>query len=455
MRPPRRLVAGAAGRCAGGRLQDPSRHRPRADAGGQPGLPWRGRRRPALRTTCASAMGRPAPRRVVQTGQRVRRPGRADERRDRPRSRRAVRLHLRPVRPGQPGRHGPQGPVRRLGRRATRSPPEDVEHRPAARRPGRGGLRAARGRRAPRRGLAAGPRRRPRRPRARARRWTCRRSSRRSSTRPRSRSTRDMSGVYLVDLEHGDAVATAGYNVPESWIGVRVAPGAGRRRARRWRPARRSSPTTTSSSPASSSHPVVGELLCRGVGADRPGTTSCAARSRSAWTTRRHVHDEDLRTLEAIAGLGDRRVPQRGGLRARPARRPHRRADRRAQPRRDAAAHPRGDRPRAPRRASARRRDPRPRRLQGRQRHPGPRGRRRAAAQGRPRAAGRAARRTTRSPATAATSSCCCSPAPTRRPPRRSPSAAGTRSAASARSASPPGTTGSTPTGCSSRPTAR
>ena len=33
------------------------------------------------------------------------------------------------------------------------------------------------------------------------------------------------------------------------------------------------------------------------------GTTSCAARCRSAGPTRRRVHDEDLRTLEAIAGL--------------------------------------------------------------------------------------------------------------------------------------------------------
>ena len=37
----------------------------------------------------------------------------------------------------------------------------------------------------------------------------------------------DMSGVYLVDQEHGDAVATAGFNVPESWVGVRIDRGQG------------------------------------------------------------------------------------------------------------------------------------------------------------------------------------------------------------------------------------
>ena len=60
--------------------------------------------------------------------------------------------------------------------------------------------------------------------------------------------------------------------------------------------------------------------------------------------------DEDLRALEAIADLAVVGLPQRRGLRARPARRAHRRADRPLQPRRDAAARPRGDRPRAARR---------------------------------------------------------------------------------------------------------
>ena len=155
----------------------------------------------------------------------------------------------------------------------------------------------------------------------------------------------------------------------------------------------------------------------------------------------------------------DRRLPQRRDLRRRPAGRAHRRAHRPAQPRRHAGPRARGDRPRPPRRHAAQLRDHRPRRLQARQRRARPPGRRRAAAPGRRRCCRPSCARTTRSPATAATSSCCCCPAATRRPPARSPSASATRWRprwwAPARSASPSGTSRSTPTRCSSTPTAR
>ena len=159
------------------------------------------------------------------------------------------------------------------------------------------------------------------------------------------------------------------------------------------------------------------------------------------WTTRRRVHDEDLRTLEAIAGLATvacrnaeayehvqhvartdalTGVLNHGAMQLRI-------REEIARARRD--GHPLG--------AVILDLDD----FKARQRHPRPRGRRRAAAQRRPRAAGRAAplrpgrplrRRRVRAPA----------PRLRRGDDRRtSPSAAATRSAASARSASPRGTT--------------
>ena len=99
------------------------------------------------------------------------------------------------------------------------------------------------------------------------------------------------------------AVATAGYSVPESWHGLRIDPGEGAAGPRaRDRPGR-SSATTTSATSRKPEHPG-GERAAEPRSRSRwRGTTSCAARSRSAGRTRRRVHDEDLRTLEAIAGL--------------------------------------------------------------------------------------------------------------------------------------------------------
>ena len=307
------------------------------------------------------------------------------------------------------GGRDPRVLIARLERAARRSPRRRRRRRRARRRPRRRRLRPPRGRGAPRRRLRAGPRRRPRRQRAQR---DARPAGDPAHARPRGRAR----ARTPTSAASTSATPSRAPSPPPATASPRAgtAPRRPRRRAPRaacWRPAQTVVSHDYELEIADSADAVQdGCWPCRWC-----GTASCAACCRSAGATRRRIHDEDLHTIEAIAGLATRRLPQRRGLRARPARRPHRRADRRPQPRRDAGADPRGDRPRPPRRHAARRRHPRPRRLQERQRHPRPRGRRRAAAQGRPRAAGRAAARTTRSPATAATSSSCCSPAPTRR----------------------------------------
>ena len=263
----------------------------------------------------------------------------------------------------------------------------------------------------------------------------------------------EMSGVYLGDAENG-AVATAGYGVPEGWHGLHVAPGEGAA----GQVLETGKPFVSNDyqqDVAPIDHPVDATSSRPRVAVPMVWDDKLRGALSVGWTTRRRVHDEDLRTLEAIAGLATvacrnaeayehvqhvartdalTGVLNHGAMQLRI---------------REEIARARRDQ------APARRRDPRPRRLQGRQRHPRPRRRRRAAAPRRPAAAGRAApvrpgrplrRRRVRAAA------------PRLRrgdDRRRSPSAAATRSAASARSASPPGTTASTPTACSSRPTAR
>ena len=156
-------------------------------------------------------------------------------------------------------------------------------------------------------------------------------------------------------------------------------------------PAGRSSPTTTctrsSTSPSSPRRSGVLSALAVPMewGGELRGVLSIG------WTSRRRVHDDDLRTLEAIAGLATvacrnaeayehvqhvartdalTGVLNHGAMQVRI-------REEIARARRDQHA--------------ARRRDPRPRRLQARQRHARPRRRRRAAAPRRPGAAGRAA----------------------------------------------------------------
>ena len=107
----------------------------------------------------------------------------------------------------------------------------------------------------------------------------------------------EMSGVYLGDGENG-AVATAGYSVPEGWHGLHVAPGQG-----------------AAGQALVTGEPFVSSDYQNDV--DSPVMADCKTalavpmawddQMRGAlsvgWTTRRRVHDEDLRTLEAIAGL--------------------------------------------------------------------------------------------------------------------------------------------------------
>ena len=110
----------------------------------------------------------------------------------------------------------------------------------------------------------------------------------------------ERSGAYLGNAEEG-AVATAGYGLPERWHGMHVSAGEG----------------------------VAGQVLETGrpfVSNDYPSDVEPADISAASgllsvlavpmewngelrgvlsvgWTTRRHIQDEDLRTLQAIAGL--------------------------------------------------------------------------------------------------------------------------------------------------------
>src|SRR4051794_22277860 len=110
----------------------------------------------------------------------------------------------------------------------------------------------------------------------------------------------DLSGVYLGDGEEG-AVATAGYGVPEDWHGFHVDPGVGAAGTvlATGEPFISNDFQTVERRPDHPSivdyHsalgvPIVWDEQLRGV-------------LTVAWTSRRRVHEDDLRTLEAIAGL--------------------------------------------------------------------------------------------------------------------------------------------------------
>ncbi|MDA0168603.1 diguanylate cyclase [Solirubrobacter taibaiensis] len=111
----------------------------------------------------------------------------------------------------------------------------------------------------------------------------------------------DMAGVYLVDQEHGGAVATAGYNVPESWVGVHIEPGQGAA-GRVLASGQAFISTDYQLLSAKLEHAVGGDLLAA-MSVPISWDDELRGALSVAWTTRRHVHDEDLRTLEAIAGL--------------------------------------------------------------------------------------------------------------------------------------------------------
>ncbi|MBE2320286.1 diguanylate cyclase [Solirubrobacter sp. CPCC 204708] len=111
----------------------------------------------------------------------------------------------------------------------------------------------------------------------------------------------DMSGFYLADLEHGGAVATAGFNVPSTWVGLRVEPGEG------------AAGRVLETGQAFISHDYqllagqldhpIGDELLSALSVPIAWDDQLRGALSVAWKTRRHMHDEDLRTLEAIAGL--------------------------------------------------------------------------------------------------------------------------------------------------------
>lgn len=111
----------------------------------------------------------------------------------------------------------------------------------------------------------------------------------------------DESGVYLADLEHGDAVATAGYNVPDRWVGVRVASGEGAA-GRVLETGKAFITHDYQQLVGKFAHPVRAELMCA-VSVPMYWDDELRGALSVAWKTRRFVHDEDVRTLEAIAGL--------------------------------------------------------------------------------------------------------------------------------------------------------
>ena len=103
----------------------------------------------------------------------------------------------------------------------------------------------------------------------------------------------EMSGVYLGDATAG-AVATAGYSVPEGWHGLHVAPGDGVAGM----VLQTGAPFVANDYQAGAMSDFVTELAVPMAWDEQlRGALSVG------WTKRRHVHEEDRHTLQAIAGL--------------------------------------------------------------------------------------------------------------------------------------------------------
>ncbi|HEX6022152.1 MAG TPA: HD domain-containing phosphohydrolase [Solirubrobacter sp.] len=107
----------------------------------------------------------------------------------------------------------------------------------------------------------------------------------------------EMSGVYLGDGENG-AVATAGYSVPEGWHGLHIAPGQGAA----GKVLVSGEPYVSSDYQSDVDSPVL-EHFKTALAVPMAWDNQMRGALSVGWTTRRRVHDEDLRTLEAIAGL--------------------------------------------------------------------------------------------------------------------------------------------------------
>ncbi len=110
----------------------------------------------------------------------------------------------------------------------------------------------------------------------------------------------ETSGVYLADDEHG-AIATAGYGVPEDWHGLHITPGAGvaGHVLQTGEPFICNDYQGLADKPH---HAIMGECQSA-VAVPMAWDDKLRGALSVGWTTRRRVHDEDLKTLEAIAGL--------------------------------------------------------------------------------------------------------------------------------------------------------
>jgi diguanylate cyclase (GGDEF)-like protein len=107
----------------------------------------------------------------------------------------------------------------------------------------------------------------------------------------------DLSGVYLGDGTKG-AVATAGYGVPEGWHGLHVAPGRGAA----GKVLATGEPFVTSDNQNDVDAPVMEDFKTV-LAVPMAWDDQMRGALSVGWSTRHRVHDEDLRTLEAIAGL--------------------------------------------------------------------------------------------------------------------------------------------------------
>jgi diguanylate cyclase (GGDEF)-like protein len=111
----------------------------------------------------------------------------------------------------------------------------------------------------------------------------------------------DTAGVYLVDREQGGAIATAGYKMPPTWVGLRLQPGEGVA-GRVLETGRAFISHDYQLLIDRVEHPIGDELLSA-MAVPIAWDDQLRGALSVGWRARRHVHDEDLRTLEAIAGL--------------------------------------------------------------------------------------------------------------------------------------------------------
>jgi diguanylate cyclase (GGDEF)-like protein len=107
----------------------------------------------------------------------------------------------------------------------------------------------------------------------------------------------EMSGVYLGDGETG-AVATAGDGVPAGWHGLHIAPGQGAA----GQALVTGEPFVSSDYQRDVESPLM-EDFKTALAVPMAWNDQMRGALSVAWAARRRIHDEDVRTLEAIAGL--------------------------------------------------------------------------------------------------------------------------------------------------------